>query len=300
MKLQTLAVLTFTLGLVSLPGCVHSPFEQSWPVPPADIINLKPPVLSETPDTPLHSSTVFGQSLLGLIDKYYDNRNRMDWANGDFTAIGVVGALAGVVSGQPGLMNTGAGMSALGTTASARYQYASQRGIYESGRKATNCVIGVAGRIDDNAVIWAANQTINAQASKVAQSFPEDVLDAFTTIQSRLINRLGALQNQPPNGSDFQKYFNEQVNSKNLQNETQRDLANRRTDIERLKLAQLNAPPATRSRLLQSQQNLLLEQEAQLRSYQLESKRVPEDRQQEYLTKIIAAGPDLIACYAGF
>lgn len=294
------AVLALAIAIASLSGCTSSPFESAWPVPPKEIIQLKPPALGVTPNSQLSEAVKFGDTLLGLINTHYDKRNRMDWANGDFTTIGVVGALAGIVSGQPGLMNSGAGMSALGTTASARYQYASQRTIYEEGRKATECVIQVAGRTNDDAVIWAANQTASPEASNVALSFPGDVLKAFTTIQSRLINRLGALQNQAPNAGDFQKYFDAQVKSKNIQDKARQDLVNRQQQVHLLRQKQETVPAAAGKSLSTQEQDQLRDQAALLSGYELEAQRVPEDRQQEYLARLISAGPDLIACYAGF
>lgn len=300
MKLHPRAVFMTSLALGLLSGCSQSPFDKSWPVPPKELIELQPPVLGRTPDKPLQEAIKFGETLSARISTSYDDKNRRDWANGDFTMIGVVAAVAGVVSGQPGLMNTGAGMSALGTTASARYQYGSQRTIYEEGRKASDCVIGVAGRVNDPIIIWAANQTINTESAKVAQSFPDDVLKAFTTIQSRLITRLSALQNQPPNSSDFQKYFEKQVTSKALLDDTQRDLVARHRETAKLQLLVKAHSPEQVKALTKGEQDSLLDNRAQLASYRTEENNIPENRQQEYLTKIISAGPDLIACYAGF
>lgn len=295
--------LVLMVAIIAMAGCTSSPFESAWPIPPKEIIELKPPALGATPDSQLNEAVSFGNALLRLINTHYDEKNRMDWANGDFTAFGVLGALAGVVSGQPGLMNSGAGVSAVGATASTRYQYASQRTIYKEARKATECVLQVAGRTNDKAVIWAANQTASPEASAVAVSFPDDVLKAFTTIQSRLFNRLSALQNQSLNTGDLQRYFDAQTKSGIIQDKARQALIDRQQQIYLLKqnINTAKSGPEVEAKEPMAVQNQdQLQKQADLFRYELEANQIPEDRQQEYLAKIISAGPDLIACHAGF
>ncbi|MEH3023792.1 MAG: hypothetical protein PGN19_13775 [Pseudomonas oryzihabitans] len=303
MSFYPVIVFALTMAIVSVAGCTSSPFESAWPIPSKEIIELKPPALGSAPDRQLNEAVNYGNALLKLINAHYDKKNRMDWANGDFTTFGALGALAGVVSGQPGLMNSGAGISAVGATASTRYQYASQRTIYEEARKATECVLQVAGRTNDNAVIWAANQTASPEASTVAVSFPDDVLRAFTTIQSRLVNRLSTLQNQSLNTGDLQKYFDAQTKSEIIQGKARQGLINRQQQVYLLKQ---NINTAKSGRGVEAEEHMAMQNQDQLQKqadlfrYELEASRIPKDRQQEYLAKLISAGPDLIACYAGF
>ena len=280
------------LGLVStsllLSGCSWSPAEDSWPLPPDSLLELKSPPLQAGSD--MKAAQRHAGALLDIIDTKSNERGSFNWATGDYVSLGALMAVGGAMADQTGLMNTGAGLSVLGISASDRYQYKVQHDAYEGARIAINCVITQAGRTNDEEVMWARTQQNVIPLRDAASALSAGVVDATNKIKEGLITRLKGIQSEPAKASDFQRLVDERFKAQEKAAKTEALMQTKIADDGRVMFSQKANP----------KQPLTADEGAQkaLRDKQLAL--VPLELQPEVAKKLILLLTEVNNCTAGF
>lgn len=202
-----LACLALLLG-----GCTRSLMEDSWPVPPDDIVSYAPPKLSPDPAKfeQLSIASDHADGLRALINTHSTDSGKRDWASGDFTTLGTIAAVGGAMADQTGLMNTGAGMSIFGLTARERYKYNIQNASYVGARKAVECMLSHVSTTNDKEVVWGMIQQSSVETQEAANGLPAAIVQATLKVKESLITRLQTIQSEPVKAADFKAVLDQQ------------------------------------------------------------------------------------------
>lgn len=229
-----------------LGGCTRSPMEDSWPVPPDDIVNYPPPKLAPNPPRfeQLSIASANAEGLRVLINTHSTDSGKRDWASGDFTTIGTIAAVGGAIADQTGLMNTGAGMSILGLTARERYKYNIQNASYAGARKALECMLSYASTTNDNEVEWGMIQEGSAETQQAASALPTTIVQATLKVKESLITRLQSIQSEPVKATDFKGVWDQQRQAYNDMMESEKKLTQKvskdREELARMQVKNFN------------------------------------------------------------
>lgn len=290
--MKTHLVMVIVGSALLLSGCKTSPMEESWPIPPEVIVDIQPPAPKPgDPLTPIKHAQQFPDNLRKLINSAQRDRLKMDWANGDFTSLGVIAAVGGALADQAGLLNAGAGMSVLGMSASDRYKYNVQSSSYSEARIALECIIAKANTTNDDEVSWASNQP-NVDTQDAAIALAPGIIAATQKVKEGLITRLQSIQNVPVNTADFKRVFEEQQAALNKLHDSEEALISQVENDRKIEAAYKQKVAAFKS---------LTNDEISNRSrIDSATAKVPLDRQVEVGKKLIMLLPAVNACTAGY
>lgn len=292
-------VFLMAIATLSSAGCTWSPAKDSWPIPPTDILNHEPPVLSPNPREYKQISTAVANTatLRRLVISHSVERSKLDWANGDYTSLGAVAAVGGALAGQPGLMNTGAGLSVLGIAAGDRYKYGTQSSAYSEARIALDCVITQARTTNDAEVKWGTIQDGSVETMQAASKLPETIVQATSKVKEGLIARLSSIRNTPINVSDFQTAYKQHTQALADSTKANADLQSQALS-DSTTLAQISNKQS-----LIAQDNTVRFTDAEIREknrIEEEAALVPINRQTEVGHKLVLLPPKIDLCVAGF
>ncbi|ALZ14024.1 hypothetical protein ABMZ67_23570 [Pseudomonas aeruginosa] len=291
MDRRTVFPILLALLMPFLGGCTRSLMEDSWPVPPDDIVNYPPPQLAPNPAKfeQLSLASENAEGLRVLINKHSTDSSKRDWGSGDFTTVGTIAAVGGAVADQTGLMNTGAGMSILGLTARERYKYNIQSASYVGARKALECMLSHVSTTNNDEVEWGMIQQGSAETQQAASELPATIVQATLKVKESLITRLQTIQSEPVKAADFKGVLDQQHQAYNDMAEAEKKLK-QTVDKDRQALVQMKAVGFTPSVTDSANANRISKEE----------RLVPLERQVSTGKKLVALPAAINACVAGY
>ncbi len=274
-----------------LSGCTRSLMEDSWPVPPDDIVNYPPPHLAPDPTKfeQLSLAANHAEGLRVLINTHSTDSGKRDWSSGDFTTLGTIAAVGGAMADQTGLMNTGAGMAIFGLTARERYKYNIQSASYVGARKALECMQTHVSTTNDVEVLWGTIQQGSPETQEAASGLPAVIVQATLKVKESLITRLQTIQSEPVKAADFKAVLDQQRQSFTDMAEAERKLKQKvKADGEAM--AQMHAEDFV----------VTAADTANARRISTEESLVPLERQVSTGKKLVALPAAINACVAGY
>lgn len=291
MKMGRVASAFLFATFISLEGCTWSPAQQSWPVPPEEVVRYEAPNLAPVSGK-FEQMSIAIEYVKGLremvVARSVDRSNR-DWATSDFTSLGVVGAMAGALADQTGLLNTGAGMSVLGVTARDRYQYGTQQAAYAGAREVLDCMLTQIQSTNDKEVEWAVSQQSSPETAEAASALPTAVVETTNKVKESLISRLLSIKSEPIKASEFNNAYKAQIQAYQEQQKAANNLE-KKVDADLQLQAQFSTLDFTPEPAEQAAKNRL----------DHESSLVPIYLQEQVGMKIVGMKAKLAACVAGY
>lgn len=274
-----------------LTGCTRSLMENSWPVPPDDIVNYPPPQLAPDPAKfeQLSLAANHAEGLRVLINTHSTDSGKRDWASGDFTTFGTIAAVGGAMADQTGLMNTGAGMAIFGLTARERYKYNIQSASYVGARKALECMLTHVSTTNDVEVLWGTIQQGSPETQEAASGLPAIIVQASLKVKESLITRLQTIQSEPVKAADFKAVLDQQRQSFTDMAEAERKLK-QKVEEDGEAMAQMHVAGFVATAAYS----------ANARRISTEESLVPLERQVSTGKKLIALPAAINACVAGY